>query len=246
MWRDTYLTCINWTRCVCVCVWRAEMNKKDSCHTLWLSHTHTRACTRVTAAVWPASSIFRQIRESDRLLSGPLIAGPLVPVSQSQQERATPNGWPLRTTTRTPHPGSPPWVLYLPLVAPLLTSVWGMCQIWVLVDLSSLLPPPHLRYCGDSSFKKNMLNPKQEIKFIFSCWMSDPPDFKNFTYSLFLTEPLQHCDSKVLFVLCILLGPGGEAAFGSRKKVSTLCCLSERISFVLCCLLFTATLSTYN
>lgn len=93
---------------VCVCLWRAEMNKKDSCHTLWLSHTHTRAYTRVTAAVWPASSIFRQIRESDRLLSGLLIAGPLVPVSQSQQERATPNSWPLRTTTRTPHPGSPP------------------------------------------------------------------------------------------------------------------------------------------
>lgn len=56
-------------------------------HIRQLSHTHTRT----TAAVWPASSIFHQIKESDRLLFRLLVEGPWVPVNQSQQEAITPN-----------------------------------------------------------------------------------------------------------------------------------------------------------
>lgn len=74
-----------------LCVKGRDEQKKSVSHTQCLSHTHAHAHTRVTAAVWPASSIFRQIRESDRLLSRLLIAVPLVPVGQSQQERAKPN-----------------------------------------------------------------------------------------------------------------------------------------------------------
>lgn len=104
-----------------VCVRMVETNERDmnrgrdwgtetglESHTRQLSHTHTRVHTRTTAAVWPASSIFHQIRETDRSLFGLLIVRPPFLVGQSQQERIESNSWPLKSATHTPCPDSLP------------------------------------------------------------------------------------------------------------------------------------------